>query len=158
MTEAETEFCRGGLSAGTVVWGRPHQPQQPCLPGSAESAADIKLSWWRGVLGQQGLNTPVVAQWSTHPPARWKTGARTPAIANTASCPRQHAEDYCNFQKRFHTRGSIVVSISACHAEDPGSIPGRGVLFGSRVPALRRRTTSDTLQEVRIAVRAAGPE
>ena len=25
--------------------------------------------------------------------------------------------------------GSIVVSISACHAEDPGSIPGRGVLF-----------------------------
>ena len=126
LTEAETEFCRGGLSAGTVVWGRPHQPQQPCLPGSAESAADIKLSWWRGVLGQQGLNTPVVAQWSTHPPARWKTGARTPAIANTASCPRQHAEDYCNFQKRFHIRGSIVVSISACHAEDPGSIPGRG--------------------------------
>ena len=126
MTEAETEFWRGGLSAGTVVWGRPHQPQQPCLPGSAESAADIKLSWWRGVLGQQGLNTPVVAQWSTHPPARWKTGARTPAIANTASCPRQHAEDYCNFQKRFHIRGSIVVSISACHAEDPGSIPGRG--------------------------------
>ena len=25
-----------------------------------------------------------------------------------------------------HIRGSIVVSISACHAEDPGSIPGRG--------------------------------
>ena len=27
----------------------------------------------------------------------------------------------------FRIRGSIVVSISACHAEDPGSIPGRGV-------------------------------
>ena len=27
----------------------------------------------------------------------------------------------------FTFRGSIVVSISACHAEDPGSIPGRGV-------------------------------
>ena len=26
-------------------------------------------------------------------------------------------------------RGSIVVSISACHADDPGSIPGRGVLY-----------------------------
>ena len=26
-----------------------------------------------------------------------------------------------------HVRGSIVVSISARHAEDPGSIPGRGV-------------------------------
>ena len=31
------------------------------------------------------------------------------------------------FPCRF--RGSIVVSISACHAEDPCSIPGRGVLF-----------------------------
>ena len=29
----------------------------------------------------------------------------------------------------FQIRGSIVVSISACHAEDPGSIPGRGVLL-----------------------------
>ena len=28
----------------------------------------------------------------------------------------------------FQVRGSIVVSISARHAEDPGSIPGRGVL------------------------------
>ena len=28
-----------------------------------------------------------------------------------------------------HLRGSIVVSISACHAEDPGSIPGRGDLL-----------------------------
>ena len=27
----------------------------------------------------------------------------------------------------FQIRGRIVVSISACHAEDPGSIPGRGV-------------------------------
>ena len=26
-------------------------------------------------------------------------------------------------------RGSIVVSISACHAEDPGSIPGRGAFY-----------------------------
>ena len=26
-------------------------------------------------------------------------------------------------------RGSIVVSIPACHAGDPGSIPGPGVLF-----------------------------
>ena len=25
--------------------------------------------------------------------------------------------------------GSIVVSMSACHADDPGSIPGRGVRF-----------------------------
>ena len=30
-------------------------------------------------------------------------------------------------------RDSIVVSISACHADDPGSIPGRGVLLRLRV-------------------------
>ena len=30
-------------------------------------------------------------------------------------------------------RGSIVVSISACHAEDPGSIPGRGALLTQRL-------------------------
>ena len=29
--------------------------------------------------------------------------------------------------QRHQIRGSIVVSISACHAEDPGSIPGGGV-------------------------------
>ena len=31
-------------------------------------------------------------------------------------------------------RGSIVVNISACHAEDPDSIPGRGVLFIHDIP------------------------
>ena len=36
-------------------------------------------------------------------------------------------------------RGSIVVSISACHAEDLGSIPGRGVwrTFAMTAPILR---------------------
>ena len=29
----------------------------------------------------------------------------------------------------MHIRGSIVVSIPACHAGDPGSIPGLGVLY-----------------------------
>ena len=44
-------------------------------------------------------------------------------------------------KRRLQVRGSIVVSISACHAEDPGSIPGRGVcanppaLFGVAAPA-----------------------
>ena len=33
------------------------------------------------------------------------------------------------FVSSRHVLGSIVVSISACHAEDPGSIPGRGVFF-----------------------------
>ena len=41
-------------------------------------------------------------------------------------------------------RGSIVVSISACHAEDPGSIPGRGVWSGldtAAAPSCRQRAT-----------------
>eukprot|EP00380_Ascogregarina_taiwanensis_P005879 284818927_5 len=35
-----------------------------------------------------------------------------------------------------HVRGSIVVSISACHAEDPGSIPGLGVVIISQQTSL----------------------
>ena len=42
------------------------------------------------------------------------------------------AKFWCHVAAR-QIRGSIVVSISACHAEDPGSIPGRGV-FLSRPP------------------------
>ena len=45
-----------------------------------------------------------------------------------------------------HIRGSIVVSISACHAEDPGSIPGRGVL-----PLWERRRDASTRQRFRLA-------
>ena len=37
--------------------------------------------------------------------------------------PARITMKYCNVQ----IRGSIVVSISGCHVEDPGSIPGRGV-------------------------------
>jgi hypothetical protein len=33
----------------------------------------------------------------------------------------------------MQVRGSIAASISACHAEDPGSIPGRGVLANNPI-------------------------
>ena len=39
------------------------------------------------------------------------------------SCPALHIAS----MKQNQIRGSIVVSISARHAEDPGSVPGRGV-------------------------------
>ena len=39
-------------------------------------------------------------------------------------------------------RGSIVVSISARHAEDPGSIPGRGVLTLSSAAQNTQKGTS----------------
>ena len=54
-----------------------------------------------------------------------------------------------NCKEPFRIRGSIVVSISACHAEDPGSIPGRGVdssawqLAWSRACGLQSCTLSE---------------
>ena len=53
----------------------------------------------------------------------------------------------------YHIRGSIVVSISACHAEDQGSIPGRGV---SLTTSARRQVSRDTLAE-RLRRRPAKP-
>ena len=41
--------------------------------------------------------------------------------------PRFHPSPVPHAKTCIQFRGSIVVSISACHAEDPGSIPGRGV-------------------------------
>ena len=43
-----------------------------------------------------------------------------------ALCKLAHVDDHTCWG-HGQIRGSIVVSISACHAEDPGSIPGRGV-------------------------------
>ena len=51
-------------------------------------------------------------------------------------------------------RCSIVVSISACHAEDPGSIPGGGVLpFGIHtqvlIPQSRTANPKPNIQKAR---------
>lgn len=43
-----------------------------------------------------------------------------------------------HLEHRHIIRGSIVVSISACHAEDPGSIPGRGAIHYSMQDWLNR--------------------
>ena len=48
-------------------------------------------------------------------------------------------------------RGSIVVSISACHAEDPGSIPGRGVLYSVVVRSLGALASKDLLLLARVS-------
>ena len=39
-----------------------------------------------------------------------------------------------SFLTAINIRDSIVVSISACHAEDPGSIPDRGICAGCGCP------------------------
>ena len=36
----------------------------------------------------------------------------------------------------MQVRVSIMVSISACHADDPGSIPGRGARVSERIPEI----------------------
>ena len=46
-------------------------------------------------------------------------------------------------------RGSIVVSISACHADDPGSIPGRGV-FQANARAAIMKLLSDAINHWRL--------
>ena len=51
----------------------------------------------------------------------------------TPSAEKQNGRDACQEQGFstsscfYQIRESIVVSISACHAEDPDSVPGRGV-------------------------------
>ena len=47
-------------------------------------------------------------------------------ISRTAQMAHWVLVDEFHLQRTNMIRGSIVVSISACHAEDPGSIPGRG--------------------------------
>ena len=51
----------------------------------------------------------------------------------------------------MHIRCSIVVSISACHTEDPGSIPGRGVFVASRLDVLvaQEKSKRQTLRQIR---------
>ena len=46
-------------------------------------------------------------------------------------------------------RGSIVVSISACHAVDPGSIPGRGVCTSRGQLGCPRHTQRQTRTQLK---------
>ena len=67
---------------------------------------------------------------STHPSAPESgnigPGSEFRNTTNTVKC-HNCFNLIANMSCRSHQiRGSIVVSISACHAEDPGSIPGRG--------------------------------
>ena len=55
-------------------------------------------------------------------------------IGRTAQMAHWVSVDRFHLQRTNMIRGSIVVSISACHAEDLGSIPGRGVLMARRCP------------------------
>ena len=57
---------------------------------------------------------------------------RVAADARLQGCSRKKLAKmllaYMRLLLQGQFRGSIVASMSACHAEDPGSIPGRGVV------------------------------
>ena len=107
---------------GPRAVARKSRPRHCCTPGTS---ALRPLLW--GTLG-----------WPAPP-------TRRPAGAISTACPRHRSMRVCTpspmptlaqppvaaayvnyFGRLTMVRGSIVVSISACHAEDPGSIPGRG--------------------------------
>ena len=54
-------------------------------------------------------------------------GKKTP-YGHTLSVTPQHKLIHCQ-SSRLSVRVGVVGNISACHADAPGSIPGRGVLF-----------------------------
>ena len=107
---------------GPRAVARKSRPRHCCTPGTS---ALRPLLW--GTLG-----------WPAPP-------TRRPAGAISTACPRHRSMRVCTpspmptlaqppvaaayanyFGRLTKVRGSIVVSISSCHAEDPGSIPGRG--------------------------------
>ena len=89
------------------------RPQQ--LLRHARAARCLPSLFWGERLGRRLLRrtrNPSVATCGVG----WGAGWRFKVILQTR-------------QPILHIRGSIVLSISACHAEDPGSIPGREVFW-----------------------------
>ena len=76
------------------------------------------------------------------PEARIMPLDQTAIYCNNVACPMARQ---CQCAPSTQVRDSIVVSISACRAEDPGSIPGRGALslrmqtHGSMAVSTRRK-------------------
>ena len=71
-----------------------------------------------------GLKTKQVQEPERRGRGRRREGEKKINNIEIISTYRNCHEAICEPQVQI--RGSIVVSISACHAEDPGSIPGRG--------------------------------
>jgi hypothetical protein len=61
------------------------------------------------------------------------------------------------FPLRHQIRGSIVFSISAGHAEDPGSIPGRGVFYSGHVACKSLHAKQGNDQRRRLDIASACP-
>ena len=96
------------LQCCLLILGPELQAQGPlAMLGSGKEVAQVRhvAFWQRRRLDIAALSTHV--QWYDDP-------------AGLHDCPKVSTSQI---------RCSIVVSISACHAEDPGSIPGGGVLL-----------------------------
>ena len=78
---------------------------------------------------------------------------------NLGSACYQEAEHETKEMTHIKIRDSIVVSISACHAEDPGSIPGRGASRVTSTVGLDPRLEGEekSLQLYRLDERGRAP-
>ena len=76
----------------------------------------------------------------------YASAGRCRSVRRWCSIPADAAQEHAVAPK-VRIRCSIVVSISACHAEDPGSIPGGGVFSENR--SSRTQATNSTPLPVR---------
>ena len=93
--------------------------------------------------GSQGKRENGPRHQTKERPSKPKIAAYRPGFREASPLSNvEHTSIICFLPPRI--RGSIVVSISACHAEDPGSIPGRGALVAQ---GARRQVSKDTQAE-----------
>ena len=121
-------------------------------PSAVRSQDCAEVRWWRLPVGAFGGGA-VREGWPRRPVAFAHRSAAAGRWCATSWCAQLRslvhvglfATDLCTFPwsgspsagvcggfvaaRRLPVRVSIVVSISACHADDPGSIPGRGILL-----------------------------
>ena len=102
-----------------------HHPRE-CHSRAARLRGSVRLS--RGRPGSQRRARRIGPMTRGQRPERVRHDF--PHECSSKRVVRQSLTHACQARSQHSRfRGSIMVSISACHAEDPGSIPGRGGLF-----------------------------
>ena len=105
---------------------------------SGQGRTCFSLSHWPSIREGQSFSGLVVGHVSPDDVTR----ARLPPPSSFFVCRLPGRRVLCKLSSpRYQIRGSIVVSTSACHAEDPGSIPGRGVV-SFKTSGMRASATS----------------
>ena len=94
------------------------------MPTDGRQLADASLAQ---LVARRSHNPKVVSSILTGP--MFFTLLYSFRVSILCQCARRAARPFERIARQTDFRDSIVVSISACHADDPGSIPGRGVYF-----------------------------